>query len=183
MAPPSVFSSDFHLRFFPAVIRRRLQPSGERSESPFAHHIAIEYPLMLALAIVLASVGLPSMVVHHSVGAGILGVIGMAGAVALVWQSIYAERGARPTFEAFRIGVFLFFVTLGLTTGLLLGVKAHSHFREVLGATAGLALGYALGIVGGLWVQRLGWISAWVELAGGLSVVGLVVVDLVMMFG
>jgi hypothetical protein len=180
---PHFLSLDFHIRFFPAVVWRQVRPS-RTTESPFAHHLPIEYPLMLALSLMLAFFGVSSLVLRHSVIGGIVGTLGISGTVALVGQSIWAERGTPLTFEAFRVMVFLFFTILGLTLGSLAGWSAsHSRAIEASGAVVGLLAGYALGVAAGLWVQRLGWVAAWFELAAGLAVVGVVVVDLALLFG
>jgi hypothetical protein len=109
--------------------------------------------------------------------------LGFLGAAALTVQSAWAQAGTRPTFDAFRVGAFGFFLTLGLTLGVTAGLGVHAGALKVLAAAGGLAAGYAAGIAAGLWVQYLGWIAAWIELAAGLAALGMVVVDLVLLLG
>lgn len=106
----------------------------------------------------------------------------------LVWRRlrnrISVERaGTRPSFEAFRLGVFGFFLVLGVTLGLALGSGLHGWALKALAAADGLLAGYLLGIAAGLGVQYLGWVGAWIERAAGLGAVGLVFVDLVLVLG
>jgi len=134
---------------------------------------------MLTLCFVLAVIGLPSALTKGSVVGGIVGVLGSIGAIALIVQSIYAQRETRPTFEAFRVAAFAFCVVLGLTLGLVAGSGHHSHGLEACAALAGLMAGYIVGIAAGLWAQYLGWIGIWVELAGGVAALGMLVGDIV----
>jgi hypothetical protein len=178
-AAPRFLSVEFHTRFFPALLRRRLRPQRATAESPFAHHLSIEYPIMLTLCFVLAALGLPSALTKGSVVGGIVGVLGIVGAVTLVVQSIHAQLKTRPTFEAFRVVPFAFFLILGLTLGLVGGSGHHSRALEACAAVAGLVGGYVVGIAGGLCAQYLGWIGTWVELAAGVAALGMLVGDIV----
>lgn len=182
-AAPRFLSFEFHTRFFPAMLRRRVLHRRTGSGSPFANHVPIEYPIILTLCFVLAALGLPSALTKASVVGGIVGVLGIVGAITLVVQSVGAQLETRPTFEAFRVVTFVFFVILGLSLGLVAGSSHHSRALEACAATAGLMGGYIVGIAGGLWAQYLGWIGIWVELAAGVAALGMLVGDIVFVLG
>jgi hypothetical protein len=178
-AVPRFLSIEFHTRFFPAVLGRRIRHRRATSGSPFANHISIEYPIMLMLCFVLAALGLPSALTKGSIVGGIVGGVGSVGAITLIVQSVYAQLETRPTFAAFRVAAFAFCVMLGLTIGLVAGSGLHSRALEAGAAVAGLVCGYVVGIGAGLWAQYLGWIGMWVELAAGLAALGMLVGDIV----
>ena len=176
---PPFLSVEFHARFLPAVLRRSVRRGRTSSGSPFANHVPIEYSIVLTVCFALAALGLPSALTRASVIGGIVGLLGTVGAIALIVQSVRAQVDTRPTFEAFRVVVFAFFVILGLTLGLVAGSGRHSPALEVCAAAAGLVGGYLVGIAGGLWAQYLGWIGLWVELAAGVAALGMLVGDIV----
>ena len=180
---PKFLSLSFHTRFFPSLVWRRLRPRAPSPGSPFANHIPIELPVVMVICLALLLGGLPSALERGSLIGWTAVVLGFLGAAALVVQSVRAEAGTRPSFETFRLGVFVFFLTLGLTLGLALGTGRHGWALKAFAAVDGLLAGYLLGIGAGLGVQYLGWIGAWIELAAGLGAVGLLVVDLVIVLG
>ena len=182
-AEPRFLSAAFHTRFFPSLVWHRLRPNAQAAGSGFANHIPIGLPIVLLICLVLLLGGLPSAVERGSPVGWAASGLGLLGAVALLVQSVRAQAGTRPTFDAFRLGVFVFFLTLGLTAGLVLGTGLPAGALKVLATLGGLVVGYLVGIAAGLWVQYLGWIAAWIELAAGLLALGMVVLDLVFLFG
>jgi len=182
-AEPGFLSAAFHARFFPSVVWRRLRPRAQSNGSAFANHIPIELPIVLLVCLALLLGGLPSAVERGSLVGWTASGLGLLGAAALLVQSVRAQLGTRPTFDAFRLGVFAFFLTLGLTAGLTLGAGLRTGALRALAGLGGLAAGYLVGIGAGLWVQYLGWIAAWIELAAGLLALGMVVLDLVFLLG
>lgn len=180
---PSILSWAFHARFFPSLVWRRLRPRGQPDGGGFANHLPIELPIVLLVCLVLLFGGLPAALDRGSLVGWMASGLGFVGTVALIVQSVWAQLGTRPTFDAFRLGVFTFFLSLGLTLGVALGSGLQGGVLKALVAAGGLVAGYLAGIGAGLWVQYLGWIAAWIELAAGLAALGMVVVDLVIVFG
>ncbi len=180
---PKFLSAAFHVRFFPSLLWRRLRPRGQPAGGGFANHLPIELPIVLLVCLVLLFGGLPSALERGSLVGWTASGLGFVGTLALIAQSVWAQRGIRPTFDAFRLGVFAFFLSLGLTLGVALGSGLQGGALKALVAAGGLVAGYLAGIGAGLWVQHLGWIAAWIDLAAGLAALGMVVVDLVIVFG
>lgn len=181
--PPRFLSVAFHAHFFPSLVWRRVRPRAGPAGGGFANHVPIELPVVLVVCLALLFGGLPSALNHGSPIGWMFSVLGFLGAVALIMQSAWAQGGTRPSFQAFRLGVFAFFLALGLTLGVALGTGLHAGALKALAAALGLGAGYLAGIGAGLWVQYLGWIAAWIELAAALAALGMVVVDLVLVLG
>jgi hypothetical protein len=179
LAPP-FFSLEFHFRFLPGVIWRRR--AGKREpRSPFANHFPTELLLVLVACIIAILVGLPASHNGSLVG-GIAASLGTIGLIALFVQSVCNQWGRRPTFDEFLAGVFVFLTLLGGTIGLMIGWIEHFGGLTWAMAAGGLVVGYLVGIGAGLWGQTLGWIAKQVEGLAFLGCIGLIVLDLVILF-
>jgi len=100
----------------------------------------------------------------------------------LLINSILSRKDP-PNYENFLIGVFFFFMILGLTAGIFTGSLHHLLMLGLLAGTVGLIAGYLLGILAGLWFQYLGWVATLLNILAGLAVLGMFVVDIVLLFG
>lgn len=184
--PPPFFSVEFHLRFFPGLIRRIVFPKKDldgtacRRSTGFVS--GMDHMIVLAVCLVSFFAGMPGALQKGSVVGWVFGLAGAVGVIALTVMSIVSQRGIRPSYRDFRILTFTFLVFTALTGGLALAQALHLSYglRILLGA-AGTMAGYFLGIMAGLWVQRLGWISTVVDLLAGLSVFGLVIIDIILL--
>lgn len=177
---PKFLSLEFHTRYFPAMLLARLR-SGGREETGFSS--TLEHNIALAVCFMLLVLGLPGAASGGSILGWVLASIGAAGMVALLINSISARRGIPPSFDEFLIGIFVFFVFLGMTCGVFVGTLAHSLLLGLVCGFVGLGAGYLLGILCGLWFQYLGWISAILNMLAGLAVVGMLVLDIVLLSG
>ncbi|MBI5576322.1 MAG: hypothetical protein HY896_08155 [Deltaproteobacteria bacterium] len=177
--PPRFLSMEFHTRFFPDLVRNRLRPK-ERTATGFVS--GFDSLIVFFIAIAVAAIGISYAVSHRSVIGWIAGGAGVAGVLALFVQSVVSRENI-PCYESFLFGVFGFFVTLGATAGIFIGTLEHSLPLVLTAAPAGLAAGYLLGILAGLWFQYLGWIAVLVNGIAALAVVGMIVVDLVLLSG
>ncbi len=180
MSAPEFLSFEFHIRYFPRMLLSRMR-FGRRTETGFSS--TFEHYIVLAVCIILLAFGIPVAVSNGSVIGWITGGIGAAGAIALVINSVFSRTKEPPSYEGFLAGVFLFFVFLGITFGVFVGTLEHSLSLGLLTGSAGLFAGYLLGILAGLWLQYLGWLSAAVNGLAGLAVVGMLSVDLVLLSG
>jgi len=172
------FSREFHAHFFPALLWSRLR----RKESGGTTFVPFEWYLVIAVCLVLAIMGIPHAIHHHSVIAWIAGGIGVAGILVLTVSSICSRQGS-PSYEDFLWGVFFFLVMLGLAAGIFAGSLEHSFFLGLTGSAAGLLLGYVLGIVAGLWFQYLGLLAILLNMLAVPAIIGLLVLDLVLVLG
>lgn len=172
------FSLEFHTRFFPALLWRRLR-FRERAATSF---VSTESYIALVFCFILAVTGIPSAITRHSIIGWVVGGSGLAGILALFTISICSRRGPL-SYDGFLIGILFFLVTLGLTAGIFNGTLEHSFFIGLLGSVAGLVLGYVLGIFAGLWFQYLGSLAVLLDLLAGLAIIGMIVVDLVLLLG
>jgi hypothetical protein len=111
----------------------------------------------------------------------ILGILGIGGILAFVVFNILAELGTRPSYDNFLIGVFFFFVFLGVSAGMFVGKMEHSLFLGLLGGALGLFLGYVIGIFAGLWFQYLGWFASIVNMLFGFAILLTAILDLVLL--
>ncbi len=183
MNPPKFLSFDFHLKFFPSLLWRRVRPSEEKYRSPFAGHLPLEFTIVTFLSVGAAVWGFTAACEKGSISGWIFGILGSAVFVALLINSIVSSAGTPPTYESFRVEIFLFLVFLGVTAGLMLGRLGFSHsgWKLMLCGFAGLFPGYGAGILGGLWIQRLGWMSAFLDYLALVAIPGLVIVDIIML--
>ena len=141
----------------------------------------------------LTAIGIPLALKHGTVMGWILGIPGIIGTLAIIIFSILSELGTKPSFESFLIGVFFFFIFLGLTAGVFIGMTEHtkeiyigqaqhSPSWMLLSIVLGLFLGYVLGLFAGFWFQYLGWIAQIVDMLAGCAIIGIIVVDMVLIF-
>jgi hypothetical protein len=158
MTPPRFFSRDFHTEFFPRVLKDHL-PRKKREGQGTTFTSTTEMIIGLAVCVILAVIGIPSAWTQGSVFGWILTIIGVGGIVGLVILSVGGSWGNRPTYDDFLIGIFFFFVSLGLFIGIPIGMDRHSFWLGLSASLVGLVGGYALGILAGLHLQRLGWMA------------------------
>jgi hypothetical protein len=176
---PKFLSLEFHTRYFPGLLWKHLRPR-EREGMGFTS--TLEHHIIFAVCIILLALGIPIAVSSGSVISWIVGGIGAAGTVALLVNSI-ASRKDSPSYDNFLIGVFFFFVALGLTAGIFAGSLNHSLMIGLLVGAAGLIAGYLLGILAGLWLQYLGWLASTVNALAIVAILGMFFVDLVILSG
>jgi hypothetical protein len=168
------------MKFFPGLIRSRLLPKKKAEGTHFVS--TFELFILLAFFLFLVARGMPLALDHGSVIGWMVGAIGIIGTIALVIFSIIAQLGTKPSYDNFLFGVFFFFVFLGLTVGIFIGKTEFSSYWWLLFGAIGLFTGYFLGILAGFWSQCLGWIVAIVDLICGCAVIGMIVVDVVLLF-
>ncbi|MGA3118385.1 MAG: hypothetical protein ABSF90_28660 [Syntrophobacteraceae bacterium] len=177
--PPRFFSIEFHTRFFPALLWGRLH-RREREGTGFPS--TIEFNIVLAVCVILVVFGIPAAVSGQSVIGWASGALGSTGIVVLSVKSI-ASRTEPPSYDQFLAGVFFFFVALGISAGIFAGALYHSFMVSLCLGTAGLASGYASGILAGLWLQYLGRLASTVDGLAGLAALGVFFVDIVLLAG
>lgn len=175
---PKYCSREFHTRFFPALLWSRLRhkETGGTTFVPFEWHVVI------TICLVLAALGIPYAIDHHSVFAWVAGGIGSAGILILTIASIRSRRRS-PSYAEFLCGVFFFLVLSGLTAGIFVGALEHSFVLGLAGSVVGLLLGYLLGIFAGLWMQYLGLLGHLLNLLAIPANIGLLVLDLLLVLG
>ena len=179
--PPRLLSVEFHTRFFPALLRSRLC-TKHQTRSGFSP--SFERYLALIVCIVLVATGIPAVLSRGSLAGWIASVIGAAGILAMLVKSVASHRGAYPSWAGFLVGFFIFFLSLGLSTGIFIGTIEHYPiFHGVLTCAAGLIAGYVLGILAGFMMQYLGWLASVIDRMASLAVLGLLVLDLVLLTG
>ena len=177
---PRFLSLEFHIKFFPDVLRRRLRGKGKEEGVSFTS--TLESTILLAVCVVLALVGLPSALTRGSIVGYVLSILGVGGTAALFVLSVASHWGSPPEYDRFAAGVFFFFVALGIFVGIPVGLSNHSFLFGACVSLAGLVAGYLLGLFSGRQVQCLGWISAIVDMLAGLAAVGLMGAALIMLF-
>jgi hypothetical protein len=174
---PRFLSLEFHTRFFPALLWDRLRPR-ERAGTSFTS--IIELQILFVICFILLVTGIPAAIGSNSVIGWIAGGLGAAGALALFIHSIVSRKDP-PKYDYFLIGVFFFFVFLGLTAGIFAGSLNYSLMIGLIVGTVGLIAGYFLGIMAGLWFQYLGWLASAINGLAILAIIGMFVVDLVIL--
>jgi hypothetical protein len=177
---PKFLSLEFHTRFFPALLLGRLSPE-EKGGTTFTS--TTELYVLLVICLILVVIGIPNAVSHKSIIGWIAGGIGAAGIMAMFISSILSQMGTPPSYDAFLKGIFLFFLSLGISAGIFIGTLDHSSLKGLLVGSAGLVAGYLLGILFGLWFQYLGWLAGMLNLVAYLAVIGMLFVDLVLLGG
>jgi hypothetical protein len=160
--PPKILSWEFHARFFPQLLANRMR-SKKQQRTGFVHSGIMEGMILLAVCGMLLAYGLPSVLNHGAVAGWITTVLGAGGIIAIFIASVYLQRGIKPSYDNFLLGIFFFFVALGMLGGIMLGVSLHSPWIEVLTGAAGLCLGYLIGVLAGQWFQYLGLISGIID--------------------
>jgi hypothetical protein len=189
---PSPWSADFHLRFLPGVVRRRLGPAP--AGSGFASHGSLVSGLGFAVSTVVLLFALPG-----AIGASpdwlsrALALLAAAALVALVVLGIRAQRGVAVSYDAFSVGIFTFCIVLGGTAGLwsvLFGAEDRIAAAQSAGAhglinlaavLGGLVAGYAVGVPAGLWAQRLGPLGSLLGALAWPAVIGMIATNLVLL--
>ena len=189
--PPSFFSIDFHLRFLPGVIRRRLFPPKETG-TRFGP--GPDFLILVGGCALLLVFGLPGALGPEPTVVGVLlSLLGGGGLLALAVAGVRSVWGIPPSYEQFAVGVFFFCVAAGASAGLFYSALfvarpvvwmalAESHAGEhLLWALAGAVPGYLLGIPAGLWTQRLGLLATVPAVLAWPGIIGLLVTDVVVL--
>lgn len=176
---PSFFSLAFHTRFFPGVLLNRLRPRKGAGAGfyTFDHYVA------LAVCLFLIVIGASRALHQRSIVGWIMFGLGSFGFVALFIHSLASQRGERPSYDSFLVGFLFLFITMGLTAGIIFGTHQQSLIRGLLIGSAGLLIGYLLGIFAGLQLQRLGWLAALLNVLADIAIIGLIIFDVLLLFG
>jgi len=180
MDSPKFISFDFHVRYFPELLRTRLR-MNERPGTGFTS--TLEQHIAFAICIILLGFGVPVAASSGSLIGWIAGGIGAIGATALVIHSVLSHKGVQVSYDGFLTGVFFFFVILGISSGIFIGTLKHSLVLGLLAGFTGLLSGYLLGIMVGLFLQHLGWVSSIISGLAGIAALGMLAVDLVLLSG
>jgi len=180
MSAPKFLSFEFHVRYFPGMLLSRLRLSG-RSGTGFSS--TVEHHIAFVVCFILFALGIPVAISSSSIIGWIVGGIGVAGMIALVIHSVLSRRGEPVSYDGFLAGVFFFFVFLGITSGVFVGTLKHSLFLGLITGVGGFIAGYLLGILAGLWLQYLGWLSATINGLALIAILGMLAVDLVLLSG
>ena len=178
---PSLSSLEFHTKFFPRLLWSRLSPQkNEPQGTSFSHNMG---PTVMAVAcMALLALGTPMGLIQKSILGWILAIAGLIGIAYIIFNSIAAQRGLKPTYEKFHIWIFFFFVFLGFSAGLFItSVNHQPHLIVFTAGLLGILPGYIVGILAGLWSQSLGWVSGLLNGLSGLAIFGLVIVDMLML--
>ena len=178
--PPKFLSLEYHARFFPRLLRDRLRRK-KREEQGTSFVSTMELIIALAVCVILAAIGIPSALNRGSIVGLILSIIGVGGVLAIFVVSVTAQWGNRPTYEDFLIGIFFFFVSLGIFIGIPVGMDNHSFWLGALASLGGLLGGYVLGIFAGLRLQHLGWMALIVDMLAGFAAIVMGVAALVIL--
>lgn len=180
--PPSVFSLAFHTKFFPALLWQRLRPGKREQTTVFVPAGVTEQMIILTVAGVLIAVGLPAALKNMSIAGIIAAAIGCSGLILLAVIGIRSRIGIPPSYDAFLVGGFFFFVVAGLTGGVIAGVVKGSVWLKLAGGVGGAIAGYVVGIAAGLWLQYIGWLATALNALAALACAGLLVVDVILVF-
>jgi len=178
-AIPSIFSFDFHTKFFPQLLWSRSRgKKKEEGSTRFSHNI--EFMMLFVLCLILTAIGVPLALRHGSAVGWILGILGIGGILTILIFSILSEIGTKPSFDNFLVWTFFFFIFLGLSIGMFAGNTDHLLPSILLRGVLGLFFGYFIGILAGLWFQYLGWIASIINSLLGLAIIGMIIVDFVL---
>jgi hypothetical protein len=141
--------------------------------------VEMESLIGAGVCLVAVAVGLPSLWPggQRNWFWGGVGVLGIAGFLALLVWSGWSRRGVPLSYDDFHPGPFFFLALLGLTAGLWLGASRHSPLWALAGAVVGACVGYVLGILSGLWIQALGPVGMFLGFVTYLALIVLVGVD------
>jgi hypothetical protein len=181
--PPKFLSVDFHLKFLPSLLWRLTHARTRKDVSPFQNHVPMEFTILTVLAVTAALWGFVAALEQAAIAGWIVGISGMAVLLGLLIHSVSSARDLRPSYEWFRVEIFLFLVLLGTTVGLMVGRigSAQSGWRLVLDGVGGFLIGYVGGVFGGLWIQRLGWIAFLFSVLAVAAIPGMIVLDIIML--
>ncbi len=179
--PPSILSLKFHLHFFPRLLGSKLSPKkNEPQATSFNHNTGLT--VMVAASMALVALGVPMALGPNALIGWVLAVLGLIGILFILVNSIAGQKGLQPNYDDFHIWIFFFFVFLGFSGGLFLTSVNHQPRLIVFAAgVLGILPGYAAGILAGLWAQLLGWVSGLLNGLAGVSIIGLVLIDLLML--
>jgi len=167
--PPKVLLPEFHGSFFPKVLKNSLNFRKKENEGT-SFTSTTEMFISLAICVVLAIIGILSAARGTTLG-WILSILGVGGTIFLIILSFMGRRGEHPSYDDFLIGVFLFFVVLGVFIGIPVGMETHSFLLGFLVSLAGLTAGYVIGILGGIWLQYLGWVAIVINMITGFGAI------------
>jgi hypothetical protein len=184
--PPRFLSFEFHLRFFPGLLRSRLKSKRTRTGGG-AFTSTLEMIVALAVCIILVVIGIPNALTQGSIFGWILTVIGSGGIIVLFIQSVGSQWGSPPTYDDFLAGIYFLAVCLGIISGIVVGMDHHSPLAGLLTSTGGFIAGHALGIGAGLQMQRLGWMAVIANMLSGFGAIcvgaGTIIMLVVVSFG
>lgn len=152
---PSMLSTQFHLRFFPALLKSRFGNNVAASRTTFVSSTFTQSMVVLFGAIAAGSVG---AALHPSMTGWLLMGLAAAAVLFVLVTSILEVRDIAPSFEGFLFPLFFFCLALGLAAGALTGLREPTPLRLVHGC-AGVALGYWVGLLVGVHGQRLGFFA------------------------
>jgi hypothetical protein len=174
---PSFFSWQFHARFLPGVIWRRITGRLPRGSSH------ARYEQIIALVAACAAIGFaiaPAM--RGSVVAILIAAAGAIGIAVLVIQSVWSARTGPLTYDAFAVAPLIACIVLGADLGLAAGrgVNVETPMRVGYAAVGAIA-GYVVGVGAGLMTQRLGWMAAFFSLITGLATIGLILLAFILL--
>jgi hypothetical protein len=178
---PPFFSLEFHMRFFPALIRARMMPEN-KGGTVFVPANYLRAGIAMLCFIILFVIGKTSFAAMP-VLSWIASITGIVGIVAVTIYSIYTQRGISPSYDTFLFGMFSLCLALGMTIGIF--ITATEHFPllfRILGGLSGLFAGYFVGIWAGLYMQKLGFIAYMLEALAIPAIIGMVIVDLLLFF-
>lgn len=184
--PPKFFSLEFHKDFFPEVLRQvylRRKKQSLGYQSPFANHNHPEVTILIVLCVVLAVIGLPSLINRHSLSGGIMAVLGLGGFSAMFISSLRSVAGQRYSFNDFSPAIFLFFLMIGITAGLSAGFISESRWLGIYGSILGLIVGYIAGIYAGVGINYLGWIGTYLVYLVFMAMFWMGIMDLILIYG
>ena len=192
MNHPGFFTTEFHLRFLPALLAKKWHDARHPPQrSPFSGHVPLELTLMPMACIFLIVLGAPGAIDRSILGL-LLSLAGAAGLVLLLVMALKSTFHEPVSYEAFSASVFFFIVLLGASAGILYSTLRRndiwmelerSRAPALLWALGGAAAGYPLGIFAGLLNQKLGFLAFLPVLVARLGMIGLIVTDLVLLFG
>lgn len=169
--PPRFLSIEFHARFFPRLLRDRFSPRKCRETQGTTFTSTTEMIILLAGCLVLAVIGIPLAVTGGTIAGWVLTVVGVGGTILLFVMSVAARWGQRPSYDDFLVGIFAFFVSLGVLAGIAVGMDSRSPGLGILAGIGGAAAGYVLGIFAGLRMQHLGWMASIVNMLAGFAAI------------
>jgi hypothetical protein len=154
----------------------------KQQRTGFVHSGIMEGMILVAVCGMLLAYGLPSVLKNGSIGGWIATVLGAGGFITLFIASAYLQRGIKPSYDHFLLGIFFFFVALGTLGGIIAGVSMHSIWIEVTAGAAGFFIGYLIGLLAGQGSQYLGVISGVVDALAYFGAVVAVGTAVVMLF-
>lgn len=175
---PSLASWDFHTRFFPALLTKRFRPASQPG-SGFVSSGFMEGAIILAIAGILIAVGALLYASLPLIGLAML-VLGITGLGYIFYLSIIGAKGITPSYNNFLFGLFLLLLLLGATLGLAAAPR-HSGWLKVLFGALGTAAGYWIGLLAGMHMQRLGFVSAILNVLSVYGAIGLSVVTILLL--